>query len=435
MRYLYLIVIFLGAVSLYAQTLEERISLLEAQLQSVNRPGDLNISFPGQYRINFYSIDNDISTTSRQNAARLRIRQNIDIRFDKRLKSSVRLQLNHTNDNITNAGDINGNDVQIRHAYIDYQLTPSTHIKTGLVPVTEYQEQLLYSAPWGYNPFAVEGFTDAGAWKWHYFAAALQEGSESNSTDDQIHYQADLGYEFSDVSKITLSATMMELGYMTQKAKHYNGAIKARWRWNSGYVFKVAALVSQTDKVLLATSQAGHGTAYLMKLSRKTSKSDTALMATFARGEADGSGFLSPMAFTGTYAYWGYTGVVTVQYQTDTGFASDGLQLSNNGYGMNSVQLKQEWQLSAADKLYVGAGWFGASQAANRSSEIAHDLVVMNKQRLHKGLTLDVGAVYAKIYDSLSGYGQTVLGGAGFNQNAGTVRYKKGVFGRLQLQF
>ncbi|MDH5464973.1 MAG: hypothetical protein OEW60_05040, partial [Thiovulaceae bacterium] len=210
-----LLIVTLYGTSDELMQMQKDLKQLQKELQTLKKD-DLNISLPGQYRINFYSVDNDTASQDQQTAARMRIRQSIDIKFTPKLSSRVRFQLNHTNDSITDATDTKGNGVLIRHAFIQYHPSHSHKLKVGLVPVIEYQDDLLYSKSWGYNPFALEGFSSFNDLKLHYFAANLSEGSESNLTDDQIHYQADLIFSGKTVD-LTLSTSLLDMANGTQR--------------------------------------------------------------------------------------------------------------------------------------------------------------------------------------------------------------------------
>jgi hypothetical protein len=403
--------------------------------QQKNDTSEYKVSFPGQYRINFYSVDNDRAGEDRQNAARLRLRQNIDIEFNEQLKSSVRLQLNHTNDNVTNAGDINDNGVQIRHGYIDYAFNPHHNLRTGLVPVLEYHNDLLYSKSWGYNPFALEGFSEVGSWNFHYFAAQLNEDDETSNADDVAHYQFDSIYQINRELDLTFSATMVDIAQTVYNGQHYNAAIKAEYKRDDLKVY-VDILSSYSDSALFTSGKNAEGFALLAATELNLDNGKIGLMATYATGDSDGSGFLIPMSFVQTNSYWGgYTGIITVMPQTDTGFASDAVHISNNGYGMSTLQFKADYKLSKQFGLYLGLGWFGNTDAPGRESTVGYDSVLMGKYKLNKFLGLDFGIAHAQLNDSLSGYGNSVLGVASFNQSAGTTRNKTAIFGRLQLEF
>lgn len=84
---------------------------------------------------------------------------------------------------------------------------------------------------------------------------------------------------------------------------------------------------------------------------------------------------------------------------------------------------------------YISAGWYGNTDARGRDSQVGNDLLLMGTYHFNKVLSLDLGAAYAQLEDSVSGYWQGVQGGAKFNQAAGDNRNKFAVFDRLQASF
>jgi len=439
-KFLFYLVCLIGIKSLWAspqKSIEERLAYLESQdklHKSTNLKGltDLEFSFPGQYRINSYSVNNDKDQQDQQTASRLRIRQSIDIKFNENLKSSLRFQLNHTNENTTNAQDVNGNDVQIRHAVINYKLTPNNRFKAGLVPVLEYYHDTLYSKSWGYNPLALEGFSKVSNFDFHYFISQLQENKETNSSDDTNHFQFDMTYHPSDKVSVTASSSYLNI---LDLGSHYNVALKTDAKISDNSSLMAIIMGSQSDKDLLNSAKNAQGYAVLLELLQSYSNFEVGLMFTHTSGKKDGSGFLVPMSFTKTNSYWGYTGVMTVMPQTDTGFASDSVHISNNGFGMSSYQTKISYYPNDKTLLYFGAGFFNNSQAENRDSTVGYDVVAMYAYNFNTYLRVDVGIDYAQLHDSLSGYTQGVIGGTRFNQDQGVTRYKTAFFSRLQLEF
>lgn len=391
----------------------------------------IRVAFPGQYRVNFYSVENDREGEGGQTAARYRMRQNLDVTFDENLKSSVRFQLNHANDSVTDGKDVKGDGVLLRHGYMDYRFAPGSRFRAGLVPVEEYHRDLFYSRGWGYNPFALEGFLERSGWELHGFAAQLDEGSETNGSDDILHYQADLVYKERDAATFTLSSSVVRIA---RSGIHRNLALRGDFTPNDATAFTLILAGSRTDRKILGSSKEAGGYALLAEWKKRLGRSRLGLLATHADGDEEGRGFLVPASFTGTNTYWGYTGVVTVMAQTDTGFAEDSVHVSNNGYGMSTIQGKLEYEPDPRTLLYLAAGWFGNTHAKERSATVATDMVAMAAHRLHPYLRLDLGIDYALLRDSLSGYAQGVVGGAGFNREERT-RYKTALFGRLQLEF
>lgn len=439
-KFLFFIVGFIGIKSLFASSessIMERLTYLEKQDKlhkntNLEHLNDLKYSFPGQYRINSYFVNNDKDNQDIQTASRFRIRQSIDIKFDDNLKSYLRFQLNHTNENTTNAQDVNSNDVQIRHAVIDYRPIPNNRFKVGLVPVLEFYHDTLYSKSWGYNPFALEGFSKVSNIQLHYFISQLQENKETNSSDDFNHFQFDIIYHFSDKLSISASSsylTILDLG------SHLNVMFKADAKISDNSSAMAIIMGSNSDKTLLNSAKNAQGYAILLELLQSYSKFNVGLMFTHASGKKDGTGFLVPMSFTKTNSYWGYTGVITVMPQTDTGFASDSVHISNNGFGMSSYQAKISFYPNKKTLLYFGTGFFNDSHAAHRDSIVGYDAVAMYAYDFNDYLSIDIGIDYAQLNDSLSGYTKGVIYGTSFNQAQGVTRYKTAIFSRLQLEF
>ncbi|UKL12929.1 hypothetical protein [Dissulfurimicrobium hydrothermale] len=128
------------------------------------------------------------------------------------------------------------------------------------------------------------------------------------------------------------------------------------------------------------------------------------------------------MTLAKTYGYWGYTGLLTVQGPTDTGFDGDAVNISNNGYGLTTFQTKRD-----DTDIYLGAGWFGNSRTPDgRSSYLGTDLLTILTYHFTKILALDAGMAYAHLADGVSGYSKGVIGGTAFNSN--TARDKTAFF-------
>ena len=162
--------------------------------------GGPKVTFGGQYRVNAYTSDNDFDNTppnenDNQTAARLRLRQNVDIEFDEQFKTHVQFELQHTTDNVTTTDNRRGGkstDVSVRHAVMDYTFRPGnaldgTNAQVGIVPLQDYFHQTQFSADVDYNPLAVSFIVPAGSSSLRLFAANLEEGAESNADDDFVH--------------------------------------------------------------------------------------------------------------------------------------------------------------------------------------------------------------------------------------------------------
>ena len=410
------------------------------------------ISFGGQYRVNFYSADNDFANPAANNqdnqtASRLRIRQNIDTKFGQQLKTHLQFELGHTTDNVTTTDRRRGGnstDVSVRHAEIDYTFQTSnlfdgTNARVGLVPLQDFFHQTQFSADWDYNPLAASFTVPIGESSLRMFAANLEEGSESNADDDFLHYQTDVTIPFGGRAGVVLTGTALNIADAVSDSSswHYNFGLAAHMKLGSitGSGFVIG---SSTDRALLGSTRDANGIAALAEINISLGPGDLGILTSYTTGEDDGTGFLPPMAFATTFGYWGYTGILTVQGPTDTGFDFDGVNISNNGYGMSTVQARYTFPVTSALSGYLAAGWFGNTDAGERDSTVGADFLAMGTYRFNKAIALDLGGAFGKLNDSVSGYFQGVQnpgpGGPAFNQALGEDRTKWALFGRIQVE-
>jgi len=409
---------------------------------------DFQVTLGGQYRINAYAADNDIAGEETQSAARLRLRQSLDLAFDDHFKTHLQVELGHTTDNLATTGSsTRANRLEVRHAVLEYTFGNGIDAQAGIVPLGDRFQDTLFSSDWNYNPLALALTFPVGKGKLRAFAGKLSEGSETAAKDDFSHYQVDYVIPFGEGSRISLGGTALVMGSngttrdlgptAITTGIHYNYAlggtfVVGRWTLNG------LALGSRTQGRLLGTKDDGSGFAAKLELTGRAGAGSFGLLGTWALGASDGTGFQAPLAFTpavgkGANSYWGYTGILTVQGPTDTGFDGDSLNISNNGYGLASVQAK--WASRAYGPLrgYVAAGWFGGSRAAGRSRSVGAEVMAIGTYRFGKALAFDAGAGYARLDDSVSGYHQGAAGA--FNQPPGAKRGKRALFARLQAEF
>ena len=110
------------------------------------------------------------------------------------------------------------------------------------------------------------------------------------------------------------------------------------------------------------------------------------------------------------------------------------MNVSNNGYGLTTLQARFSRPIVGDLSGYAAAGWFGnASAPAGRSGDVGVDVLVMATYRFNRVLALDVGGAFARIEDSTSGYDKGVSGV--FNQDPGITREKTAVVARMQAEF
>lgn len=398
--------------------------------------GGPEVSFGGQYRINSYSADNDDGSDN-QTASRARIRQNIDIKFNERFKTHLQFELGHTTDNVTTTSSSDrGNDVSVRHAVMDYTTASGINLQAGLVPLSDHFGDSQFSGDWDYNPVAVSVSTPLGSGKLRGFAASLRERTEHHS-DDVNHYQLDYVLPLSGRNQINVggSYAVAAMDSSLPNGSYYSAGVGGQFGLGDNLLLKGFLIASHTDRELLKVGAGdGSGAAVKLELGGKLGRGDFGLMATHATGDKDGGGFMPVNALVGANGYWGYTGILTIQGPTDTGIDGDSVNISNNGYGLTTVQAKYAFPIMQDLSGYVGAGWFGNTDAPDgRDSTVGYDLIAMGTYRFNKELALDFGYSYAKLHDSVSGYWQGSSGG--FNSAPGVERDKQALFARLQAEF
>jgi len=424
--------------------LKKQLGAQQEAQETSQAPGRPQASFGGQYRINFYSADNDTNNVvpddDDQRAARLRIRQNVDLKFSEKFETHLQLELQHITDNVTTTDERLGGEetsVSVRHAVMDYSFSNGANLQAGIVPLHDYFHDTLFSCDWYYNPLAAAVNISVGPGILRAFAANLKEGAENIEADDFVHYQMDYSLPFREKAQVVLTGTALNLEDFAGQddSMHYNMGIGGHLEMQDGMALNGFVLGSITDKALLGTSDDADGIGLLLELTGPLGPGKFALIASYASGDSDGTGFLPPMAFAPTFGYWGYTGILTVQGPTDTGFDFDGINVSNNGLGLTTVQAKYAFPLAHALSCYVAAGWFGNTDAAGRDDDVGIDLLGIGTYRFTKELALDFGLAYASLNDSVSGYFQGVQGGVTFNQDTDEDRDKLVFFGRLQAEF
>ena len=391
-------------------------------------------SFGGQYRINAYTVDDDLAQ-GRQTAARVRIRQNIDLAPLERFETHLQMELGHTTGNKTTTGV----RLAVRHAVMRYRFENDFGFEAGIVPLSDHFDDVLFSSDLDYNPVALSLDAPLAGGTLRAFGAILSEGQEKIAEDDFVHYQLDYTRPISGDHRLDANFSLATVQGVDGKRRiHINYGIGGRLKLPKDLALRAMVLGSYTERELLGTSGSdAQGMAAKLELG---SECGASLMASYASGHDDGSGFLPMMALAGTNGYWGYTGLLTVQGPTDTGFDGDSVNVSNNGYGLASVQLKFARPLGRGFDIYLAGGWFGASDTpGSRDSFVGVDAIAMGTYHFNEILALDLGGAYARLGDGVSGYSNgakgSVVGGADFNGPLGERRHKYAFFVRLQAEF
>ncbi len=436
------------------ETLRKRIEELEAREATARKKEakaeagasvadseqPFKMKWGGQYRVNGYTADDDMGDDP--TSARVRIRQSLDVQFDENLSSHLQVELGHTSDNITTTNNSSrGTNLAVRHAVMAYNFQPGESnltAKVGILPLADHFGDVLFSADWDYNPVAASVereslFVDGDDVR--LFAATLNEGDEVVTEDDFTHIQFDYRWPVTPALKLNAGVGFAAVEDVFGDSRdHYNYGFSGEWQLDEGMLLRGFILGSKTEKQLVGASSDGEGVAVKLELAIPDVGLD--IMATYASGDDDGSGFLPVMALAPTNGYWGYTGLLTVQGPTDTGFDGDSVNISNNGYGLTSVQLRYRRPITEKAALYLAGGWYGNTDAPDgREDRLGWDSLAMVSYSLNPYLTVDVGGAYARLEDSVSGYWQNANGGADFNQAPGTDRDKYAIFSRIQIEF
>ncbi len=389
------------------------------------------VSFPGQYRINAYTVDGDRPEESRQTAARLRIRQSIDLSFDDSFETHLQLQLDHTTGNQATTDE----SVKVRHAVLAYTAPGPAIWSAGLLPLGDRFGDALFSSEWDYNPLALEARIPLVRGGLRFFAGNLDESSESAPEDDIVHYQAEYEATTGGSGRLVIAATWIEAPDEDDVGRDYYGlGLSGQWALREELELRTFVAASRADGELVDDPETEtEGIAAKLELVRSFAGSELSFLATWAEGDASGGGFLPPMSLIGFNGYWGYTGLLTVQGPTDTGFDGDAVNVSNNGYGLASTQMRWRGEANRRLDWYLALGWFGGSRAEGRASNLGIDVVAMGTWHVTDILALDFGVAAARLEDSVSGYFQGA--GGQFNAAPGSERDKIALFTRIQAEF
>ena len=394
---------------------------------------EVEISFPGQYRINAYSVEDDqdgaSASTDDQTAARLRLRQSVDIDFGRGLSTHLQLQLDHATDNQS----LSDEEIRVRHAVLAYERS-GRRVSAGLLPLSDRLADTQFSADWDYNPLAVSVELPLGpARSVRLFAANLSEGAEDLDDDDVVHYQAELLLRPMNRLELVVAGTLFETPDDARTSRDYSSlGIGAAYE-SASVLMRGLVVYSTADAELFDLERDARGFAGLASIETSTGRLRWSSLFSWAEGREDGGGFLPTMSLVGFNGYWGYTGLLTVQGPTDTGFDIDSVNVSNNGYGLGSLQLRMIADLTDYFSLTAAAGWFGGARVRERSDQVGVDLLLMGSYRVHRYLGVDFGIAAARLEDSVSGYARGAVGG--FGSVVGDHRDKVALFARVQAEF
>lgn len=365
--------------------------------------------FHGQFRINYYSLDQD-DAGSRQTAARLRWRPTWDATLPDDVKMHMQLNIGHIKDNVSNARwDNSGSNpaVSLRHAVLDFTVPEiGGRINAGIVPLSDKFGDTLFSGDWDFNPLAFVWLGEAAGADVRLATGKLAENNEDQVDDQAIHmFDIDRGalglslYQFDD------KTTQITQNYIGVRAANKYGDLN------------VNAFVIYNDGSNDSTNTDNSG--FAAKLEAKTER--FGIMALYASGD-DGSGtgdtddFVTPQQLYDGHGYWGYTGKLNIQGPTDTG-VDNPLRLDGSVYGANgttesrgiiTIQAKVNFQMTDKIEGYAAIGHYRhAEAAAGKDEEIGNDIYVQGKYELRQNLNLEAGIDYAMLSSNNGAYNYT----------------------------
>ncbi|MES0371567.1 MAG: hypothetical protein ABUK11_04755 [Mariprofundaceae bacterium] len=383
------------------------------------------LSLGGQYRINSYLL-NDADGAGSVAAARVRIRQNIDLKFSDAFDTHLQINFGHITEGI---GNHTGNNVGIRHAVMNYHFSEAATLTAGLVPLSDKFGDTLFSGDWDFNPvtFALSGNVGGTDYRLGWFK--ILEGTEGTTIkNDVTGFLVDLGGELGDVS-----IGAMGLGLRTPNAGNTdyenNGWIGGRIATEFDGIRigadVVASNVKKNAPNVTNSVTDSKGIQARLHAEGQFNGISMSILGLYSTGKAAGEGYLSPQQIYGGQGYWGKTGVLNIQGPTDAGMDANMLRPGNNGYGLQSVQVGLGYSFTDELSGYLGAGYYnaGKERVAGQGKNIGSDVYVQARYAFPDSpLALEVFGDFAS------------LGAAHYN-SGGASRTVTAFGSRLQAEF
>jgi len=395
------------------------------------------VSLGGQYRINAYTLNDDDGAGDIA-AARVRFRQNIDLKFSERFSTHIQLNIGHINEGIGNHNLNQDSDasVGLRHAIMNYKFSDAALLKAGLVPISDKFGDTLFSSDWDFNPVAVELDGKVDALDYRLAWMKIQENGETDENvagadtdNDMDAYLLDLGTNagFANVGVMGLVIRTPENGLgVASDGYETNSWIGVRADGKAADInWHLSVVNSNVDKSVFGNADDSTGLQLLAKVDGKADKIGWGLLGLYTTGSDDGEdSFFSPQTFYGGQGYWGKTGILNIQGPTDTGMDANMLRTDNGGLGLTTIQASLAAPLADNLSGYLGLGWYRANEEnANDEDEIGTDVYAQVKYAFpNSPLALEVGFDVAN------------LGKAAQNSN-NDDRTASAVFARLQAEF
>lgn len=412
------------------------------------------VSFGGQYRINAYTLNDDDGAGDIA-AARVRIRQNIDLKFSEQFSTHIQLNIGHITEGIDNhatnttgadspgAGD-RGVTVGLRHAVMNYKFSDAALLKAGLVPIPDKFGDTLFSSDWNFNPVAVVLQGNAGV----DYRAAWMKIQENGETDEIGAGNIPAGKAAGDKTDNDMDAILLDLGkdlgvanvgvmgLVIRTPENGIGVPSDGYETNSwigiradgsaaSLKWHASVVNSNVDKSVFGNADDSTGWQVLAKVDGKVDKVGWGLLGLYTTGSDDAEdSFFSPQSLYRGQGYWGKTGILNIQGPTDTGMDANMLRTDNGGLGLTTVQANISSPLMDNLSGYVGAGWYQANEDNTAGDkDIGTDVYAQVKYKFPDSpLALDAG------FDVAS------LGKAAPN-SGGDTRTASAFFARLQAEF
>jgi len=417
-------------------------------------------SFGGQYRLNsYYLSDKDGKGTTQ--AARVRIRQNIDLKFSESFDTHLQFNIGHIRDGVFNHNlNHNGNaSFGIRHAVMNYHFSKALNLTAGIVPLSDKFGDTLFSGDWDFNPITVALLGDTGGFDYRIGYFKISEGSTEqqktadpasvDKVDDVDAYLIDLGTGTGafDVGVMGLLITAPDHLSAVTIAPNKAFASSNTNYWIGGRIGTEVSGIKLNADVVYASVDRGTVTGALTgtttddrqgvqvrgAASGEINGVSWGLLALWTQGDKDtggnGTGFITPQSFVGSQGYWGKTGILNVQGPTDTGMDQNMLRTDNDGYGLFTIQGSLATSFNDNFSGYAAVSYFraGKDRSATQTKNIGTDFYAQIKYAFDDSpLALEVGGDVA------------ALGVGHFNSNvaaAAQSRTAYAVFSRLQAEF
>lgn len=422
--------------------------LIAAILCGFPKPGfgipieDLNIDVGAQYRVMYNN--SGIGSGKNYDFFRQRMRINLDIKPSENSGGFVQLEYqggfggsspgaSDPRGRTPPLGDVPFNRLQargIRYGYIYAMPLEGQKVMGGILPLSDRLGDTLFSADWDFNVGGVLANGDVGPVNYRAGYVRLIEGLGDLNTDRNGNfYVADIGFG----NSFKIGAHLYHLYTSTGTPLR----LKQTWYGVSVSLpeigpVKVNGFAMGNSGKYGATNTSGfagklEGTASFGKLkfgllgiasSGNRTKSVTGL-----GNEAQG-GFLTPQGILGTGGYWGYTYVFTPHGPSDVN--DFGLEIGNRGYGLNTVQVKVDYDLMENLSVQAVAGWFESSKKIGTwGRKLGNELGLQLAYSVVEYQKIEFGAAFANLGDA----------GLDLYQGAGNKKKINELFARWQLEF